>query len=237
MLSSFTSRGKSSPISPFEIRHYLKKAWIVSMDTNDDDCPEDIVPEVEEKCIDDHIDNEMVQEENLLEVETTHGIDLAKTIQIDFPDYSGALKRNESFRSHQGLHSDFMQRIWVMVKDGCFGVKCGSHNHNLYDRLEGYPYSIQQTKEEHDTIVRIKQNGVKTSKILTTLKEKTPNNCTTMKQVKNVLYRYRRSVRHPRSQLQHLHTHVRRNNVRVAMKSGGDAFSVECGLLQWGEST
>ena len=83
-------------------------------------------------------------------------------------------------------------------------VICGTHNHDLYDTLVGHPYAGRLKANEHSMLVDMTKNMVKLGNILRTLKENNEENMTTIKQVYNARYSYKRSVRGSRTKLQQL---------------------------------
>ncbi|XP_068498251.1 uncharacterized protein [Phaseolus vulgaris] len=80
-------------------------------------------------------------------------------------------------------------------------VICGTHNHDLYDTLVGHPYANRLKANEHSMLADMTKSMVKPSSILRTLKENNEDNMTTIKQVYNARYSYKRSVRGPRTEL------------------------------------
>ena len=81
---------------------------------------------------------------------------------------------------------------------------CGSHNHALTKSLVGHSYVGRLTKDEKTIIGDIKMSMVKPKNIFLTLKEHNATSCTTMKQVYNVRYAYRSSIRGNNSEMQQL---------------------------------
>ncbi|KAL5194311.1 hypothetical protein HKD37_20G056408 [Glycine soja] len=78
------------------------------------------------------------------------------------------------------------------------------HNHALAKSLFGHPYVGRLTKDEKIIIGDMTKSMVKPKNILLTLKEHNSNNSTTMKQVYNVRYAYRSSIRGNNSRMQQL---------------------------------
>jgi len=89
-------------------------------------------------------------------------------------------------------------------QDWVLKVICGTHNHNLYDTLVGYPYADRLNANEHSMLVHMTKSTVKPGNILCTLKENNEDNMTTIKLVYNARYLYKRSVRGPITELQQL---------------------------------
>ena len=74
-------------------------------------------------------------------------------------------------------------------------VVCGLHNHDLAETLVGHPYAGRLRPDEHDLVVDMTKSQVKPKNILLTLKEKNEDNVTTLKQLYNTRYTYKRSIR------------------------------------------
>jgi len=74
-------------------------------------------------------------------------------------------------------------------------VICDLYNHALSHTLVGHPYAGRLKKDEHELVVNMTKNQVRPANILLTLKEKNVHNVTTIKQLYNVRYTYKRSVR------------------------------------------
>jgi len=91
-------------------------------------------------------------------------------------------------------------------------VICGTHDHDLYDTLVGHPYASKLKTNEHSMLVDMTKSMVKPGNILRTLKENNEDNMTTIKQVYNARYSYKRSVRGPRTELQQLMMLLDRDN-------------------------
>jgi len=83
-------------------------------------------------------------------------------------------------------------------------VICGLHNHDLTETLVGHLYAGRLRPDEHVLVVDMRKSLVKPSNILLTLKENNKNNVTTIKQLYNARYTYKRSVRGSRTELQQL---------------------------------
>jgi len=81
---------------------------------------------------------------------------------------------------------------------------CGLHNHELVDTLVGHPYGGWLQPDEHALVVDMTKSRVKPKKKLLTLKEKNEDNVTTLKQLYNTRYTYKRSVRVSRTKMQQL---------------------------------
>ena len=90
-------------------------------------------------------------------------------------------------------------------------VICGLHNHALSHTLVGHPYAERLKKDEHELVVNMTKSQVRPANILLTLKEKNAHNVTTIKQLYNVRYTYKRSVRGPRTEMQQLMTLLERD--------------------------
>ena len=73
-------------------------------------------------------------------------------------------------------------------------VICGLHNHALSHTLVGHPYAERLKKDEHKLVVNMTKSQVRPTNILLTL-EKDAHNVTTIKQLYNDRYTYKRSVR------------------------------------------
>jgi len=83
-------------------------------------------------------------------------------------------------------------------------VICGLHNHDLAETLVGHPYAGRLKPDEHALVVDMTKSLMKPSNILLTLKENNKDNVTTIKQLYNARYTYKRSVRGSRTELQQL---------------------------------
>jgi len=81
-------------------------------------------------------------------------------------------------------------------------VICSYHNHDLSDTLVGHPFPSWLKSSEQPLLIHKSQ--VKHANILFTLIEKYECNVTTMKQLYNARYRYKRSLRGLRAELQQL---------------------------------
>jgi len=89
-------------------------------------------------------------------------------------------------------------------------VICGLHNHALSHTLVGHPYAERLKKDEHKLVVNMTKSQVRPTNILLTL-EKDAHNVTTIKQLYNDRYTYKRSVRGPRTKMQQLMTLLERD--------------------------
>jgi len=83
-------------------------------------------------------------------------------------------------------------------------VVYGLHNHELANTLVGHPYAGRLRPNEHALVVAMTKSRVKPKNILLTLKEKNEDNVTTLKQLYNTRYTYKRSVRGSRTEMQQL---------------------------------
>ena len=81
---------------------------------------------------------------------------------------------------------------------------CETHNHAFAKSFTEYPYVGRLTKDEKIIIGDMTKSMVKPKNILLTLKQHSTNNCTTMKQVYNVRYAYRFSIKGSNSEMQKL---------------------------------
>jgi len=81
-------------------------------------------------------------------------------------------------------------------------VICGLHNHELANTLVGHPYAGRLRPGEHALVVDMTKNQVKPKNIFLTLKEENEDNVTTLKQLYNTRYTYKRSVRGSRTEMQ-----------------------------------
>ena len=91
-------------------------------------------------------------------------------------------------------------------------VMCGYHNHDLSKTLVGHPFAGRLESTEHSLLVDMSKSQVKPANILLTLKEKNECNVTTIKQVYNARYTYKRSLRGSRTELQQLMMLLERDN-------------------------
>jgi len=83
-------------------------------------------------------------------------------------------------------------------------VICELNNHDLAKTLVGHPYAERLRPDEHALVVDMTKRQVKSSNILLTLKENNKDNVTTIKQLYDVIYTYKRSLRGSRTELQQL---------------------------------
>jgi len=90
-------------------------------------------------------------------------------------------------------------------------VICGLHNYALSHTLVGHPYAGRLNKDEHELVVNMTKSQVKPANILLTLKEKNAHNVTTIKQLYNARYTYKRPVRGLRTEMQQLMTLLERD--------------------------
>jgi len=91
-------------------------------------------------------------------------------------------------------------------------VICGLHDHELAKTLVGHPYAGRLQPDEHALVVDVTKSRVKPKNILLTLKEKNEDNATTLKQLYNTRYTYKRSVRGSRTEMQQLMMLLERDN-------------------------
>jgi len=87
------------------------------------------------------------------------------------------------------------QERWVLK------VICGLHNHELAETLVGHPYAGRLQPDEHTLVVDMTKSRVKPKNIVFTLKEKNEDNVTTIKQLYNTRYTYKKSVRGLRTEM------------------------------------
>ncbi|XP_068503635.1 protein FAR1-RELATED SEQUENCE 5-like, partial [Phaseolus vulgaris] len=81
---------------------------------------------------------------------------------------------------------------------------CGSHNHELANTLVGHPYVGRFSYSEKSMLMDMTNSSVKPRNILLTMKEHNEKNMTTIKQVYNARYLYKKSVRGDRTEMQQL---------------------------------
>ena len=79
---------------------------------------------------------------------------------------------------------------------------CGSHNHELANTLVGHPYAGRFTCSEKSMLMDMTDSSVKPRNILLTMKEHNEKNVSTIKQVYNARYMYKKSVRGDRTEMQ-----------------------------------
>jgi len=91
-------------------------------------------------------------------------------------------------------------------------VICGLHNPDLTETLVGHPYASRLKPVEHVLVVDMAKSLVKPSNILLTLKQNNEDNVTTIKQLYNARYTYKRSLRGSRTALQQLMMLLERDN-------------------------
>ena len=88
--------------------------------------------------------------------------------------------------------------------DWSLKVICAIHNHPAADTLEGHAYAGRLSVEENLLLVDMSKSLVRPKNILTTLKQRDPQNVTIMKTIYNTRHRYRVRERAGRSQMQQL---------------------------------
>ena len=81
---------------------------------------------------------------------------------------------------------------------------CGSHNHELANTLVGHPYAGRFTCTKKSMLMDMTKSSVTLRNILLTMKEHNEKNVSTIKQVYNARYMYKRSVRGDRTEMQQL---------------------------------
>ncbi|XP_047156820.1 uncharacterized protein LOC124827744 [Vigna umbellata] len=81
-------------------------------------------------------------------------------------------------------------------------VMCGYHNHKLAETLVGHPLTGRLNAVEQSILVDMTNSQVKPSNILLTLKEHNEDNVTTINQIYNARYTYKRSLRVSRTEMQ-----------------------------------
>ena len=90
-------------------------------------------------------------------------------------------------------------RLWGKPLKGRDGwvlkAVCGLHNHDLANTLVGHPYAGRLRPDAHGLVVDMTKSRVKLKNILLTLKENNEDNVTTLKQLYNTRYTYKRLVR------------------------------------------
>ena len=86
--------------------------------------------------------------------------------------------------------------------DWLLKVICGLYNHASSETLVGCPYARKLKSDEHALLVDMMKSQVRPTNILLTLKENNVDNVTTIKQLYNARYTYKRSVRGPRTEMQ-----------------------------------
>ncbi|XP_052727423.1 PKS-NRPS hybrid synthetase cheA-like [Vigna angularis] len=110
------------------------------------------------------------------------------------PSFSGTRKCECPFRLRGKPKGDG----WVLK------VMCGYHNHELAETLVGHPFAGRLNAAEQSILVDMTNSQVKPSNILLTLKEHNADNVTTIKQIYNARYTYKRSLRGSRTKMQQL---------------------------------
>jgi len=86
-------------------------------------------------------------------------------------------------------------------------VICGLHNHDFAETLVGHPYAGRLKLVERALVVDMTKSLVKPSNILLTLKQNNEDNVTTIKQLYNVRYTYKRFLRGLRTVLYYQDMH------------------------------
>ncbi|XP_068492226.1 PKS-NRPS hybrid synthetase cheA-like [Phaseolus vulgaris] len=108
---------------------------------------------------------------------------------------------------------------------------CGSHNHELANTLVGHPYAGRFTCNEKSMLMDMTYSSVKPRNILLTMKKYNEKNGTTIKQVYNARYLYKRLVRGDRTEMQQLMMYKMPLFEVVGVTSTGLTFSVAFMLL------
>ncbi|XP_068475173.1 uncharacterized protein [Phaseolus vulgaris] len=130
-------------------------------------------------------------------------------------DYGTHFTTDEVFPSREDL-LEWVRRVAyrlgfviVIIRSD---IANGKQGRKTYVLLVGHPYADKLKANEHSMLVDMTKNMVKPSSILRTLKENNEDNMTTIKQVYNARYSYKRSVRGPRTELQQLMMLLDRDN-------------------------
>ena len=72
-------------------------------------------------------------------------------------------------------------------------VICEKHNHEPALDMEGHPYAQRLSDNEKRLVVELSRKDVKPQEILLTLKEKNPNNVSTLRTIYNALQKIRKT--------------------------------------------
>ena len=103
-------------------------------------------------------------------------------------------------------------------------VICGLHNYDFGETLVGHSYARRLRPDEHGLVVDMTKSQVKPSNILLTLKENNEDNVTTIKQLYNIIYTYKKLFKGSKTELQQLMMLLKR-----------DQYITEVGVIniQW----
>ncbi|XP_022841839.1 protein FAR-RED ELONGATED HYPOCOTYL 3-like [Olea europaea var. sylvestris] len=83
-------------------------------------------------------------------------------------------------------------------------VKCGRHNHDIAQNLEGHSYAGRLTEKETSILVDMSKNHVRLKEILYTLKQNDDTNVSTMRHIYNARQKFRLKEQAGRTQMQQL---------------------------------
>ena len=72
-------------------------------------------------------------------------------------------------------------------------VRCEKHNHEPALDMEGHPYAQRLSDDEKRLVVDLSRKDVKPLDILLTLKEKNPNNVSTLRTIYNARQKFRKT--------------------------------------------
>ena len=80
----------------------------------------------------------------------------------------------------------------------------GYHNHGRVEVMVGHPYTGRLNPHKKLVVEDKTKNQVNPGPILLGIKERDPENVSTIKTIYNKRYTYRKSIRYPRTEMQHL---------------------------------
>ncbi|XP_026443354.1 uncharacterized protein LOC113343346 [Papaver somniferum] len=91
-------------------------------------------------------------------------------------------------------------------------VRVGYHNHLDADTLLGHAYAARLTNDEEEDVILLAAGGAKPKSILNTIKEKYPDNVSTVRTIRNAKLRHGISESAGRTILQLLHAYLDQNH-------------------------
>ncbi|KAL6513162.1 hypothetical protein OROGR_020648 [Orobanche gracilis] len=121
---------------------------------------------------------------------------------------SGTYKQSKDVLKRKTSTKKSQCPFLIYTKEGPNGwtvhVRCGRHNHESIKSFVGHAYPGRLTDCERAKVEVLKRNSVKPRNILNALRDDNSSNCTTVGQIYNFGAKFKRSIRHPRTQMQHL---------------------------------
>lgn len=120
-----------------------------------------------------------------------------------------------------------LRGYFLSSKQWSLSVVNGVHNHEFDRELDGHLIAGRLKPEEMEVIAEMTRNLVVPRKIMTTLKERDPNNVTNKKQIYNACHRLKAKVRGSRTEMQHFLDCLAKKNYVFNCRSEGDSTTVQ----------